>query len=499
MLAGMSEAELRDRAMRAVAAAAGEVAGDPTRPTFHFLPPAQWMNDTHGAFYLNGHYHVFYQFQPWHDMSGPDQTAEGIGWGHARSPDLVRWEFLPPALLPLADQGERGLASGSACIRVDGVPMLFYTRTPFGTPENKREAWGALPADDELLTWRRVDLGLRAGQSGVPADIRFNWADMYVFAVGGRTFAIFKEANGLVVEARDEALTQWQAVSFLGGGHVIGDHTPTSPAVAGECPNVFSIAGSQVLIRSTYPISYLIGAFDADAITFESGSGPHVLDYGYGGAGYDDPPSLSRGLYGTTVFEDAAGDPAGRTILLGWVSGFRTGRGWRGCMSLPRVLSIREGVLIQRPLPELRQLRGDHVRRDDLVVASGTRRVDGVRGNALEIVAELDRGSAAACGLRLRCGSNGMGGLEIRWSDDGLLVAGTRIDANEPVLRRRHDGRLTLHLFLDRSVMELFINDGAATVTRVNYPDDEDRDVALFADDGEARAVSLDVWQLAAS
>ena len=31
--------------MRAVAAAAGEVAGDPTRPTFHFLPPAQWMND----------------------------------------------------------------------------------------------------------------------------------------------------------------------------------------------------------------------------------------------------------------------------------------------------------------------------------------------------------------------------------------------------------------------------------------------------------------------
>ena len=51
MLAGMSEAELRDRAMRAVAAAAGEVAGDPTRPTFHFLPPAQWMNDTHGAFY----------------------------------------------------------------------------------------------------------------------------------------------------------------------------------------------------------------------------------------------------------------------------------------------------------------------------------------------------------------------------------------------------------------------------------------------------------------
>ena len=494
MLTSMTEAELRDRAMQVVAAAAEKVAGNPTRPTFHFLPPAQWMNDTHGTFWRDDRYHVFYQFQPWHDLSGPGQTAEGIGWGHARSPDLVRWEFLPPALLPLADEGERGLASGSACIRADGVPMLFYTRTPVGTPENKREAWGALPADEELLTWRRVDLGLRAGESGVPADIRFNWADMYVFEVGGRTFATFKEANGLVVEARDEALISWRAVGFLGGGHVIGDHTPASPAVAGECPNVFTVDDRQVLIRSTYPISYVIGSFDPDAVAFDAHGDPRVLDYGYGGAGYDDPPSLSRGLYGTTVFEDAAA----RTILLGWVSGFRTGRGWRGCMSLPRVLTIEGGYLLQRPLPELRQLRGAHTHLDELVVDSGTCPIEGVRGDVLEIVAELERGSAAACGLRLRCGSNGMGGLEIRWSDDGLLVAGTRIAADEPVLRRRQDGRLALHLFLDRTVMELFVNDGAASVTRVVYPNDEDLHVSLFADDGEAKVASLDAWQLTA-
>ena len=491
----MGEAELREAASESLARNAGKVAVDPTRPTFHLLPPANWMNDIHGAFHYEGHYHVFFLFHLWHDMSGPDETAEGIGWGHARSRDLVRWELLPPAIVPLPDGNERALASGSAVIRDDGVPMLFYTKTPFGTPENKREAWGALPTDDQLITWRRVDLRLRAGESGIPDDIRFNWADMYVFAIGDRSFATFKEANGLVVEARNLELTSWHAVGYLGGGHEIGAHTAASPAIAGECPNVCTITGRQVVIRSTYPISYLIGAIDADEVRLDVDNGPHVLDYGYGGSGYDDPPSLSRGLYGTTVLED----PAGRTILLGWVSGFRPHRGWRGCMSLRRLLSIEDNHLVQRPLPELAELRGSHWRVDDLGVRSATSCIRQVRGERLEIVAVFERVDAAAYGLRVRCGANGMGGLEIRRSADGLNVAGTRIAPSEPALRRRPDDTLELQLFLDRTVMELFVNGGLATVTRVNYPDGEDLDVAVLADDGEARVRTLDAWDLGGS
>ena len=55
-------------------------------------------------------------------------------------------------------------------------------------------------------------------------------------------------------------------------------------------------------------------------------------------------------LYGTTVFNDSKG----RSILLGWVSGFKTGRGWNGCISLPRVLSLTDDYrLVGTPLPEL--------------------------------------------------------------------------------------------------------------------------------------------------
>ena len=500
--------ELTRRAMAAVAVAAPRAAADPARPVYHLLPPAQWMNDVHGAFHHRGWYHVFFQFLPWTDDL-TEAKAAGIGWGHARSRDLVHWEFLPPALLPRTEHNARALASGSSWVRADGVPMLFYTHTPVGFPEQKREPRGALPIDEELLTWRTVDLGLTPGNSGVPADIPAIWADIYLFGHGDRVFATFKQSDGLVCEAQNEDLTEWRAVGRLGGTASIA---AAEAGVAGECPNVFTLHGRYVLIRSTYPISYLLGAFDPDAVTFTADGPPRILDYGYGG---DEQPALhSRGLYGTTAFADPGGCPPpgyplggaapgggppvdrrgghGRTVLAGWVSGFAEGRGWNGCMSLPRVLSIDGGRLMQTPLPELSRLRRRHTRVGHLQLGGGARPIPEVRGKALEIVAELAPREAASCGLRVRCRDDGSGGLAIRYTPGTLNVAGTRVP-----LQLGAGDTLRLHLFLDHSVMELFIQDGSASVTRVDYPPEEDVAVALFADGGTAAAISLDAWEIA--
>jgi beta-fructofuranosidase len=67
-------------------------ARDPRRPQFHLLPAANWMNDPNGPIYWNGHYHMFFQYNPegayWGNMH----------WGHAVSPDMVHWKHLPVAL-----------------------------------------------------------------------------------------------------------------------------------------------------------------------------------------------------------------------------------------------------------------------------------------------------------------------------------------------------------------------------------------------------------------
>ncbi|MDE0041741.1 MAG: glycoside hydrolase family 32 protein, partial [Candidatus Poribacteria bacterium] len=322
--------ELTQKALAAVEAEVPRVSHDSSRPAFHFRPPAQWMNDVCGAFFYEGWYHIFFQFNPWSD------ECRGCGWGHARSRDLVFWEFLPPALLPSEATGDKGNASGSAAFNAQGEPVLFFGWTPIEYPERPREQWAAVPVDKELIRWRRIDIGLAPGKSGVPAEIDPIWTDMFVFHAENRCFAVFKSSDGLLCEAQNEELTAWKAV-----GHIDG--------VDGECPNLFPLEDRFVLLRSTYPISYQVGDFDPETKQFRAKNGEtHVLDYAYGSENpgqwmlnHHRPRSMNfhRGLYGTTVFNDSEG----RCILLGWVSGFKTGRGWNGCMSLPRVLSLTDG------------------------------------------------------------------------------------------------------------------------------------------------------------
>lgn len=86
--------------MDAVTAAVPKAESVPSRPVFHFRPPAQWMNDPNGVIHHRCWYHVFYQHNPYADKWGH------MHWGHARSRDLVRWEHLPIALWPSLEVGD---------------------------------------------------------------------------------------------------------------------------------------------------------------------------------------------------------------------------------------------------------------------------------------------------------------------------------------------------------------------------------------------------------
>ncbi len=378
----------------------------------------------------------------------------------------------------MKEQGERRCNSGSIALDGNGRPTIFYTFVPEGknaTQLGKREQWAVKPLDEELIKWKRVknEPVMAAGMNGVPASVNGGWSDPFVFKSDGRTFVTFKSCQGLVCEAKDKELTKWEYAGQMEG-------------VTGECPNFFPLQDKWVLIRSTKPISYIVGDFDAKTISFKKNGAEGVMDYGFG----KNPPidrSWTRGLYATNVFTDNND----RRIMLGWICGFKPKRGWNGCMSLPRVLTLDKNQrLIQTPVPELKILRGKHHTLNKMVLKSKEKRLKHVNGDMMEIIAEFKTGSAKAFGLKVRLSNDDKEAITIRHNRDTLNVAGTKVPLN------LSSGKLKLHVFIDKSVLEVFINDGEMSVSRVEYPGDNDLGVSVFAEEGEVTLNSFNAWNM---
>src|SRR5262249_41168265 len=130
-----------------------------------------------------------------------------------------------------------------------------------------------------------------------------------------------------VYRAENDELTEWK---YLG---VLFQH-PDKEVKNIEGPLFFPIGERWVLIVSQgRPGQYFIGDLDAKTIKFAPRTGG-IMDYG--------------NYYAPNCMADAKG----RRILWGWVPDFPAGKGWNGCMTLPRVLNVADdGTLRQRAAP----------------------------------------------------------------------------------------------------------------------------------------------------
>lgn len=456
---------LLERANRAVADAAGRAATDPRRPAYHFLPAAQWMNDPNGTIFHDGYYHVFFQHNPYGDRWG------NMHWGHARSRDLVHWERLPIALWPSKGRGEDHVFSGCAWKSGAGDVLLFYTSVGSGRPN---EQWAAVPLAADLLEWRKHPKNpLITTKRADGPDFGAGMRDPFIFEAGGKTLMVVgadteDEAVVPVYEAADETLGAWKYRGILW-------RTPKTVMKFPECPNFFPLGEKFILLTSPYrPVEYRVGTLDLDSFRF-SAETEGRLDH-------------SQQYYATNI----AFDDAERCVLFGWIRGFPSGHGWNGCLALPRVLTLGDdGHPRQTPVPELQKLRENHRRLEAVPLKSGTTRVEGVKGDTVELLASFDPGTASRVGLRVRCSPDGSAAKEIAFDRMTITAAGEAF----PFKLGPDEDTLTLHVFVDRSVLEVFINERAC-VTRVLDSDPAHLGVEVFATGGEATLRSLDVWTI---
>lgn len=462
-----------DRSMAALEAAAAAARLDPDRPVFHFAPPAQSMNDVNGPLLWKGWHHIFYQLNP----VFPFQRTDGhwcyrMHWGHARSRDLVRWEHLPIALCPNPE--EEHCASGGAIVNDEGTPMVFYTSMYRHDPFQQ---WAAVPEDDDLIRWKKLPsnpvLGYRTqGEE----EFHREWRDPFLFRHDQRIFMLVgATTKGLpIYEAARPDLSAWTYRGYL---------YPRSA----ECPNFVRLGDRWVLFTSAFDrgVVYWVGAFDPERLAFEPGPTEGAVDQTRG----------FNAIYGTNILQDAKGRPILLGRILAWEKGFYPGqKAWNGCMALPRVLSLDGDQLIQAPLPELDALHAAHAEKRNLALADEEIAVADFGTNTVEVRVRFATEGAQRFGVRLGCGADGSGAatIEYRAADKLLSVAGSEF----PLSRPPAGGGLDLQVFLDRTLLEVFVNGGRETASRVVYPAASATGISVFAQGGKARVQSLDAWRM---
>jgi beta-fructofuranosidase len=168
-------------------------------------------------------------------------------------------------------------------------------------------------------------------------------------------------------------------------------------------------------------------------------------------------------------------------------------RGWNGRMTLVRELTVdADGFLRQRPAVEYEALRGQPITHSPADLGA-TPLVLPLRGDTLELQADITLGKANIIGLRARTGAGAARSIEARYE------RGCRLHLGPASTLLGVRDRVRLRLFVDRSVAELYADDGAAAIFQCFHCTPGANGVEVFAQGGAARLESATAWPLRAA
>ncbi|MDF2644621.1 MAG: sucrose-6-phosphate hydrolase [Paenibacillus sp.] len=481
-----------DVANKALEQASSIVEEDDFRLSYHLMPPAGWMNDPNGLIYFNQEYHVFYQHYPYEPKWGP------MHWGHAKSKDLVNWEHLPVALAPsenydMGESGGYGCWSGSA-VDDNGVLTLIYTGHVDGhTPTEVQ----CIATSTDGVTFNKA--AYNPVISGAPEEGGFGFRDPKVWQHHGVWYMVIgygKDGLGKALLYKSSDLRDW---SYIG----VAAESDGTMGDMWECPDLFPLGNGDdhVLVISPMNMGTTKTMYLTGKLSYETGKFDYRyaerLDYGFD-------------FYAPQTFLDGQG----RRILIGWMNIWgaqmpEQEHGWMGAFTLPRELRLSDddGTLRMEPMEELKAMRGNHHHVSNLSICADTEvPLPEIHGDALELIAIFNTNQSADVaefGLLLRCSEDGSEYTEVSFSaaDRKLRVnrnhSGTgEAGVSEVDLAPLEDGRIKLQIFIDRSSVELFANNGLKTITNRIYPKPESLGIKLFARNGEVTVESLDTWKL---
>lgn len=478
---------------------------DRFRPVFHFVNPEGNLNDPNGLSFWKGRWHLFYQAYP------PEDPRQH--WGHAVSDDLIHWRDLPYAIYP---NPEYQSYSGTALVEEDRVIVMYH-----GTRVGNMVATSSDPL---LLNWEKV-----SGKAVIPMTSPTGFplpydvydpniwkkSGIYYSLSGGVTDGPGKKQIRANFLFRSRDLVNWEYMhEFVEDDHftIVGDD--------GACPYFWPIGDRHILPFYSHISGgqYLLGDYDQRRDKFV------VTNHGKFNFGASNP----AGVHAPSATPDGKG---GVIIIFNMNPGKPT-KGWNQIMTLPRRLRlISNDELSIEPAGDIESLRYDHQKVGAMNLPANQEIVlENIRGNALEIIAEIDPKDAPMVEMNVLRSNRkeeftriaffkerGMHqgrdytiprpqNFRSRRQYQSLITLDSSYSSQLPDVRSRAPETapirikvgepLKLRVFIDKSVVEVFVNGKQCVAMRV-YPGREDSlGVSLRSQGRDSQLKSLDAWRM---
>ena len=474
---------------------------DIQRPEFHGLPATNWTNEPHGLVYFNNKYHLFFQ----KNANGPYWGK--LHWGHLSSDDLLNWKEEKIALFNTSGYDIKGVWSG--CVfadeeLTDGKPNIFYT----GADYAKTSINQALPANDNLTVWTKNTKNPIIPHR--PAGLSDDFRDPYIFKSNGNYYMIVgtsKNGVGAATLHRYDSQTK----NWSNDGSLFYHSSSIDYGNFWEMPAIVPMSDGKWLFLVTtlggkqgVENLYWVGTINPDG-TFNPYS--------------DTPKEVELGTFGTNGYgflSPSIVQKDGKTIAIGIVPDKLSetdnlNLGWAHLYSLPREWSLdMNNNLIQQPYSGIRNIRTSEtaysmVNQD----ISTTLALSPVSGKALEIDGNFIVGGASKFGYNVRKSEGNYISVYYTPSGNKITVdarncarlindAGSYNGLYESVLPQTMNTGdiLNLHVFMDHSIMDIFVNNTFAFSIRIFPTETNAGEAEVFSEGGTTSVSNLNAWKL---
>lgn len=422
-------------------------------PSYHIAPKFGLLNDPNGLCYFNGAHHIFYQWTP----VGP---VHGLKyWRHVSTTDYVNFIDHGVAIAPGDDYDSHGAYSGSALV-LDEEVKLFFTG-------NKRDQdWLRTPTQCVAS----MDAENAIHKQGViieNQDYTEHFRDPKVWHQDGQYWMVIgaqtPKKQGKMALYHSHDLDNWTHK-----GAIETDYDDLG--YMWECPDFFELDGKAVMLfspqgvktthpyyyKNIYSVTYLIG----DSLNFET---PRLENHQAIAE-----PDLGFDFYAPQTYQDAKG----RRILIAWIGlpdidTPSIEHQWAGMLSLPRQLNVKDGYLIQTPLAELSALRKEkqRVQGEHKLTSTSFYLSFELEAEDFELALLNQKGERIV--LRADAANFELDRSEMTYlyaQEYGCTRQAPRLESKQ-----------TVEIYVDKSVIEIFLNQGKHTMTSRFFIDGLDR------------------------